>query len=211
MKKNIIIILLLLLSVSAYTETTFDTFCGKFLQLSLPLYANISEATDTKELYYFQLGKESPITEEEFNKYIKTSRWGEFQQPTDSLLHIYHYVPAGRFDYGQYIVLIVNCGYMPEPMKYEDSDIGAYENMLCVYTQDGLRIDSVILSKSTCVSNKDGKFAAEWKASMPMMHDKAAISANGEIIIKHFKDNELTPYGIDTLQIEEHSGKIIKQ
>ena len=100
---------------------------------------------------------------------------------------------------------------MPEPKKYEDSDIGAYENLLCVYTQDGQRMDSIIISKATCVSNKNGKFAAKWDASMPMIFDKATISAEGEIIIQRFKDNEQKPYCIDTLQIDEQTGKIVKK
>lgn len=186
-------------------------FCGRFPQLALPIYANVSAYLETKELYYFQLDKASFITEEEFLKYIMTSRWGEYQRPSDSLFHVYHYVPAGRFDFGQYRVLIVNCGYMPEPKKYEDSDIGAYENLLCVYTQDGQRMDSIIISKATCVSNKNGKFAAKWDASMPMIFDKATISADGEIIIQRFKDNEQKPYCIDTLQIDEQTGKIVKK
>ena len=209
--KKILVLLFFQLSLCACTETPFDVFCSKFPHLTLPVYANFSEPLETKELYYFQLDKASSITEEEFSKYIVTSRWGEFQRPSDSLLHIYHYVPAGRFDFGQYRVLIINCGYMPEPKEYEDSDIGAYENLLCVYAQNGLRIDSVIISKATCVSNKDGKFAAKWEASMPIIEDMATISADGEIIIQRFKDNEPKPYCIDTLQIDEQTGKIVKK
>lgn len=209
--KMFLILLSLQLSLCACSETSFDVFCGRFPQLALPIYANVSAHLETKELYYFQLDKASSITEEEFLKYIMTSRWGEYQRPSDSLFHVYHYVPAGRFDFGQYRVLIVNCGYMPEPKKYEDSDIGAYENLLCVYTQDGQRMDSIIISKATCVSNKNGKFAAKWDASMPMIFDKATISADGEIIIQRFKDNEQKPYCIDTLQIDEQTGKIVKR
>lgn len=205
--KMFLILLSLQLSLCACSETSFDVFCDKFPILSYPI---ISDPFERGNFFYFQLDRETTITEIEFANYIQTTRWNEFQKPTDSLLHIYHYVPAGRFDFGQYRVLIVNCGYMPEPKKYEDSDIGAYENLLCVYTQDGQRMDSIIISKATCVSNKNGKFAAKWDASMPMIFDKATISADGEIIIQRFKDNEQKPYCIDTLQIDEQTGKIVK-
>jgi len=206
--KKVLILLSLQLSLCACSETSFDVFCDKFPLLSYPI---ISDPYERGNFFYFQLDRETTITEIEFANYIQTTRWNEFQKPTDSLLHIYHYVPAGRFDFGQYRVLIVNCGYMPEPKKYEDSDIGAYENLLCVYTQDGQRMDSIIISKATCVSNKNGKFAAKWDASMPMIFDKATISADGEIIIQRFKDNEQKPYCIDTLQIDEQTGKIVKK
>lgn len=206
--KMFLILLSLQLSLCACSETSFDVFCDKFPILSYPI---ISDPFERGNFFYFQLDRETTITEIEFANYIQTTRWNEFQKPTDSLLHIYHYVPAGRFDFGQYRVLIVNCGYMPEPKKYEDSDIGAYENLLCVYTQDGQRMDSIIISKATCVSNKNGKFAAKWDASMPMIFDKATISADGEIIIQRFKDNEQKPYCIDTLQIDEQTGKIVKK
>lgn len=206
--KMFLILLSLQLSLCACSETSFDVFCDKFPILSYPI---ISDPFERGNFFYFQLDRETTITEIEFANYIQTTRWNEFQKPTDSLLHIYHYVPAGRFDFGQYRVLIVNCGYMPEPKKYEDSDIGAYENLLCVYTQDGQRMDSIIISKATCVSNKNGKFAAKWDASMPMIFDKATISAEGEIIIQRFKDNEQKPYCIDTLQIDEQTGKIVKK
>ena len=42
---------------------------------------------------------------------------------TDSLLHIYHYVPVGRVYYKSLVLLFINCGYMPLPEKYGDSDI----------------------------------------------------------------------------------------
>lgn len=200
--------LLTLLMLCACSKTSFDVFCDKFPLLSYPI---ISDPFERGNFFYFQLDRETTITETEFTNYIQNGRWNEFQKPTDSLLHIYHYVPAGRFDFGQYRVLIVNCGYMPEPKKYEDSDIGAYENLLCVYTQDGQRMDSIIISKATCVSNKNGKFAAKWDVSMPMIFDKATISADGEIIIQRFKDNEQKPYCIDTLQIDEQTGKIVKK
>lgn len=206
--KMFLILLSLQLSLCACSETSFDVFCDKFPLLSYPI---ISDPFERGNFFYFQLDRETTITEIEFANYIQTTRWNEFQKPTDSLLHIYHYVPAGRFDFGQYRVLIVNCGYMPEPKKYEDSDIGAYENLLCVYTQDGQRMDSIIISKATCVSNKNGKFAAKWDASMPMIFYKATISADGEIIIQRFKDNEQKPYCIDTLQIDEQTGKIVKR
>lgn len=35
---------------------------------------------------------------------------------------------------------------MPLPEKYKDSDIGAYENLLLVYTADGKRIDAIVYS-----------------------------------------------------------------
>ncbi len=209
--KKVIAILLCTISTVSCAGTPFEVFCDKFPQLSLPIYANFSEPPETKELYYFQLDKVSPITEDEFWKYIKTSRWGEFQRPSDSLLYIYHYVPAGRINYGQYIVLFINCGYMPEPKKYEDSDIGAYENMLCIYTQDGCRTDSIIFSRATCVSNLNGKFAMEWKGDMPATFDKGTMSANGEIVISRYMDNELKPYCVDTMYIDHNSGKIMRK
>jgi hypothetical protein len=188
-------------------QAPFKVFCNKFPLVQFPLYANVPNI-ETKELYYFQLHKNSPITEEEFQKYIRTSRWGEYQRPSDSLLHIYHYMPAGRFMFGTYIVLIINCGYMPQPKEYEDSDIGAYENLLCIYTQDGERTDSIIFSKVTCVTNEDGRFASSWTEDMPMMYDMSALSADGEIIIKRFKDNAHVPYRVDTMYIDSRSGKI---
>lgn len=194
-----------------FAQTSFEVFYDKFPLLTLPVCANFSESIETSELYYFQLDNVSSITEDEFRKYIMTSRWGEFQNPSDSTLYIYHYVPAGRINYGQYIVLFINCGYMPIPQKYRDSDIGAYENLLCIYTQDGFRTDSIIFSKATCVSNIDGKFAREWRENMPMTFDKATMYVNGEIIIQRFKDNEQNPYAIDTLQIDKHSGKVVKK
>ena len=206
--KKVIALLLCTISTISCAGTSFEVFCSKFPQLSLPIYANVSESLETKELYYFQLDKVSSITEDEYRKYIQTSRWGEFQRPSDSLLHIYHYVPAGRINYGQYIVLFINCGYMPQPKVYENSDIGAYENMLCVYTKDGIRTDSIIFSRATCVSNIGGKFATEWKGNMPATYDKATMSANGEIVISRYRDNELKPYCVDTMYIDANSGRI---
>ena len=97
---------------------------------------------------------------------------------------------------------------MPEPKEFEDSDIGAYENLLCIYTQDGERTDSIIFSKATCVTNEDGRFASGWTENMPMMYDMSALSADGEIIIQRFKDNEPAPYRVDTMLIDTHTGKI---
>ena len=203
--KKVIALLLCTISTISCAGTSFEVFCSKFPQLSLPI---VSDPYERDNFFYFQLDRETTITEVEFANYIQTTRWSEFQKPTDSLSHIYHYVPIGRVNFGQYIVLFINCGYMPEPKKYEDSDIGAYENMLCVYTKDGIRTDSIIFSGSTNVSYIDGKFAKEWKTDMPLVDTKATMSADGEIVISRYRDNELKPYCVDTMYIDANSGRI---
>lgn len=203
--KKVLILLSLQLSLCACSETSFDVFCDKFPLLSYPI---VSDPYERDNFFYFQLDRETTITEVEFANYIQTTRWSEFQKPTDSLSHIYHYVPIGRVNFGQYIVLFINCGYMPEPKKYEDSDIGAYENMLCVYTKDGIRTGSIIFSGSTNVSNIGGKFATEWKTDMPLVDTKSTISTNGEIVVSRYRDNELKPYCVDTMYIDANSGRI---
>ena len=204
--KKFLILLSLQLSLCACSETSFDVFCDKFPLLSYPI---ISDPYEQGNFFYFQLDKETTITEIEFANYIQTTRWNEFQKPTDSLLHIYHYVPAGRINYGKYIVLFINCGYMPQPDKYSDSDIGAYENLMCIYTKDGKRIDNLIVSGSTCLSeDKNGGFSKTWELPMPLIDMKSTISSDGKIIIQRFKDNNLAPYSVDTFQIDEQSGYI---
>ena len=37
------------------------------------------------------------------SQFIKSSRWGQYQQPGDSLLHIYHYIPTGRAYFKSFI------------------------------------------------------------------------------------------------------------
>ena len=199
--KKFLILLSLQLSLCACSETSFDVFCDKFPLLSYPI---ISDPYEQGNFFYFQLDKETTITEIEFANYIQTTRWNEFQKPTDSLLHIYHYVPAGRINYGKYIVLFINCGYMPQPDKY-----GAYENLMCIYTKDGKRIDNLIVSGSTCLSeDKNGGFSKTWELPMPLIDMKSTISSDGKIIIQRFKDNNLEPYSVDTFQIDEQSGYI---
>jgi len=211
MKKIAILLLLCMNSIISCSNEEFDVFSSKFPQLSLPIASDKSSDFSDSFYYHIQFDKESSITEQEFVKYIKTSRWGEFQQPTDSLLHIYHYVPVGRLDYKSYVILFVNCGYMPLPNDYDGLDIGTYENLLCVYTRDGKRTDSIVFSGHGCISNQDGKFAPNWHADMPLTFEEGSFTDDGTIVIQHFKDNERTPYSIDTLQIDERSGKIIKQ
>ena len=198
MKKIAILLLLCMNSIISCSNEEFDVFSSKFPQLSLPIASDKSSDFSDSFYYHILLDKESSITEQEFVKYIKTSRWGEFQQPTDSLLHIY-------------VILFVNCGYMPLPNDYDGLDIGTYENLLCVYTRDGKRTDSIVFSGHGCISNQDGKFAPNWHADMPLTFEEGSFTDDGTIVIQHFKDNERTPYSIDTLQIDERSGKIIKQ
>ena len=194
--------------ITGCAENTFGTFCNKFQLLEFPIISNSSEYGSN--LYYYQLDMKSPFTEQEFSKYIKTSRWGEYQQVTDSLLHIYHYVPVGRVYYKSLVLLFINCGYMPLPEKYGDSDIGAYENLLCVYTKNGKRTDSIIFSGICCITNFDGKFAPDWKGNMPLTATEGSLSCNGDIVIRQYKDNNITPCCIDTFQIDTSSGKIVK-
>jgi hypothetical protein len=98
---------------------------------------------------------------------------------------------------------------MPQPDKYSDSDIGAYENLMCIYTKDGKRIDNLIVSGSTCLSeDKNGGFSKTWELPMPLIDMKSTISSDGKIIIQRFKDNNLEPYSVDTFQIDEQSGYI---
>ena len=208
--KKFFLLLFLPLSLCACSETPFDVFCDKFPLLSYPIISNPYERSNN--FFYFQLDRETTITEVEFVNYIQTRRWNEFQKPTDSLLHIYHYVPAGRINYGKYIVLFINCGYMPQPDKYSDSDIGAYENLMCIYTKDGKRIDNLIISGSTCLSDdKNGEFSKTWELQMPLIDTKSTISSDGEIIIQRFKDNEKKPYCVDTMYIDASSGRIMKK
>ncbi len=204
--KKVIALLLCTISTISCAGTSFEVFCSKFPQLSLPI---VSDPYERDNFFYFQLDRETTITEVEFANYIQTTRWSEFQKPTDSLLHIYHYVPAGRINYGKYIVLFINCGYMPQPEKYSDSDIGAYENLMCIYTKDGKRIDNLIVSGSTCLSeDKNGGFSKTWELQMPLIDTRFTISANGEIVISRYRDNELKPYCVDTMYIDANSGRI---
>lgn len=190
-----------MISVAGYAESQFDTFCNKFPLLSFPIVSD--------SLYYFQLNQKTSITEEEFYNYIQTTRWNEFQKATDSLLHILHYVPIGRIEYQSYIVLFVNCNYMPQPEYYKDTDIGAYENLLCIYTKDGHRTDSIIFSSYCSISNKDGKFSLTWNSKMPVTADFGAFYSNGKIVITRYKNNESTPYRTDTFCIDINSGRIV--
>ncbi len=93
--------LLCIVSTIGWAENSFDAFCSKFPLMELPIVSDSRIYGDN--LYYFQLDKESSITEEEFEKFIKTSRWGQYQQPGDSLLHIYHYIPTGRAYFKSFI------------------------------------------------------------------------------------------------------------
>ena len=204
--KKVIALLLCAFSAFSCAKTPFEVFCDKFPLLSYPIISKNS--VERNNFFYFQLDRETTITEIEIGDYIQTTRWNEFQKPTDSVSHIYHYVPIGRVKFGQYIVLFINCGYMPEPKKYEDSDIGAFENMLCVYTKNGIRTASIIFSGVASVSHIDGKFAKEWKVDMPLIYEEATMSADGEIVISKYLDNEL--YCIDTMYIDANAGKIIQ-
>ncbi|MBQ6790690.1 MAG: hypothetical protein IJP76_04515 [Paludibacteraceae bacterium] len=207
MKKLMTALLFGIISFVSCAQTPFDAFCDKFPLLSYPI---ISDPYEHSNFFYFQLDSETTITEIEFANYIRTTRWNEFQKPTDSLLHIYHYVPAGKINYGQYVVLFINCGYMPQPEKYNNGDIGAYENLMCIYKKDGKRIDYLIVSGSTCLSDdKNRKFSKTWENQMPLIDTRSTISANGKIIISMYKDNELIPYLVDTMYIDDYSGKIL--
>lgn len=92
--KKYLTYLLCIVSTIGWAENSFDAFCSKFPLMELPIVSDSRIYGDN--LYYFQLDKESSITEEEFERFVKTSRWGQYQQSGDSLLHIYHYIPAGR-------------------------------------------------------------------------------------------------------------------
>ncbi len=207
--KKYLTYLLCIVSTIGWAENSFDAFCSKFPLMELPIVSDSRIYGDN--LYYFQLDKESSITEEEFEKFIKSSRWGQYQQPGDSLLHIYHYIPTGRAYFKSFILLFVNCGYMPLPKTYRDSDIGAYENLLLVYTADGKRIDTIVYSGFCCVSNSDGRFAADWQPDMPMTETQATCSGDGKIVIERYRNNESAPYQIDNYRIDSISGKIISE
>ncbi len=202
--KRYLTYLLCIVSTIGWAENSFDAFCSKFPLMELPIVSDSRIYGDN--LYYFQLDKESSITEEEFERFVKTSRWGQYQQPGDSSLHIYHYIPAGRAYFQSFILLFVNCGYMPLPEKYKDSDIGAYENLLLVYTADGKRIDAIVYSGFCCVSNSDGRFAAEWQPDMPVTVTQATCSREGKIVIERYRNNESAPYQIDNYRIDSISG-----
>lgn len=103
--KKYLTYLLCIVSTIGWAENSFDAFCSKFPLMELPIVSDSRIYGDN--LYYFQLDKESSITEEEFEKFVKTSRWGQYQQPGDSLLHIYHYIPAGRAYFKSFILLFV--------------------------------------------------------------------------------------------------------
>lgn len=199
-----ITILLIFCYVLVYSQNAFEVFCAKFPELSFPIIANNIELN---ELWYFQLTKESAVTQEEFRKFIQTDRWCEFSTPPDST-YVYHYVPAGRINYGAYIVLFVNCGYMPQPKIFGDSDIGAFENMMYVYTQEGSRIDSIVFSGATSITNINGNFANKWDAMMPTWCRFATFSSDGTIALKTFYDGHLTPDNTDSLYINPDTGYI---
>ena len=187
----------------------FDTFCNKFPELSYPIISEQNNMDRENNLYYFQLDKVSSITEDEFLDYIRTSRWSEFQNPLDSSLYLYHYVPAGKLYYKSFLVLIVNCGYMPQPEEYQYSDIGAYENLLIVFSRDGCRIDTLVFSSQSSVSNVDGKFSRTWNAHMPLIYKHGTFLSNGKIVITTFEEDEQTPHVVENFHIDSISGRII--
>jgi hypothetical protein len=202
--KRITTLIFFLSSILVYSQSTFDVFCSKFLELPFPIIANNAEWNN---LWYFQLDKETSITKEDFQKFIQTNRWSEFSTPADSS-YIYHYVPVGRIKYSAYTILFVNCGYMPQPKIYGDSDIGAYENMMYIYTQDGILIDSILFSGATSITNINGHFARKWDAKMPTWCRFATFSSDGTIALKTFYDNHLIPESIDSLFINPQTGQI---
>ena len=77
--KKYLTYLLCAVTTIVYADNNFDAFCSKFPLMELPIVSDSRIYGDN--LYYFQLDKESSITEEEFERFVKTSRWGQYQQP----------------------------------------------------------------------------------------------------------------------------------
>lgn len=74
--KKVIALLLCAFSAFSCAKTPFEVFCDKFPLLSYPIISKNS--VERNNFFYFQLDRETTITEIEFGDYIQTTRWNEF-------------------------------------------------------------------------------------------------------------------------------------